>query len=77
MNGELDNLYSKQYLDKLKLKYNDRLINLKNKLEFLDSKEESLSSDLHRYKKLEKNVDDLFKKEIEYYKISDDSLTDI
>lgn len=64
-------------MDAIKEKYNDRLINLKNKLEMLNVKEENLSTDLHRYKKLEKNVDDLFKKEIDYYKISEDSLTDI
>jgi hypothetical protein len=61
----------------MKNKYSDRLMSLKNKLEMLNQKEESITIDLHRYKKLEKNVDDLFKKEIDYYKISEDSLTDI
>ena len=64
-------------MDRMKNKYSDRLMSLKNKLEMLNQKEESITIDLHRYKKLEKNVDDLFKKEIDYYKISEDSLTDI
>jgi hypothetical protein len=73
----LDSLYSKQTLDKIKAKYSDRLSNLKNRLENLNGKEEVLSTDLHRYKKYEKNVDELFKEEIEKYKIVDDSLDNI
>ena len=64
-------------MEAIKAKYSDRLINLKNKLENLNSKEDSLSSDLHHYKKLEKNVDDLFKEEIDYYRILEDSLDPI
>jgi hypothetical protein len=77
VNKELDCLYSKQTLDKIKAKYSDRLSILKNKLENLNGKEEALSSDLHRYKKYEKNVDELFKEEIDKYKIIDDSLDPI
>ena len=73
-NKELDCLYTKKTLDAIKMKYNDRLVNLKIKMENLNFKEESLSSDLHRYQNLEKNVDDLFKDEIEKYKLVDDSL---
>ncbi len=73
----MDSLYSKQTLDKIKAKYSDRLSNLKNRLENLNGKEEVLSTDLHRYKKYEKNVDELFKEEIEKYKIVDDSLDNI
>lgn len=77
MSKELDSLYSKQTLDKIKAKYSDRLSNLKNRLENLNGKEEVLSTDLHRYKKYEKNVDELFKEEIEKYKIVDDSMDNI
>lgn len=73
----MDEQYSKESLDELKTKYNDSLINIKNKLELLNSKEEALITDLHRFKKIEKNVEELFKKEINFYKISEDSLTDI
>ena len=73
----MNNYYSKDTLEDIKNKYNDKLSNLKNRLEVLNSKEDSIGADLHRYKKLEKNVDELFKEEIGEYKISEDSLADI
>lgn len=75
--GELDNLYSKENLDAIKTKYYDRLVTMKAKLEKLNSKEESIATNLNRYTKYEKNIEDLFKKEIEKHKISEDSLADI
>lgn len=72
--NEMNNLFPKNFLDSMKLKYGDRLMNMKTKIENLNSKEDLLLSDLHNYKKIEKNVDELFKEEKEQYKITDDSL---
>jgi hypothetical protein len=47
------------------------LINLKNKLEVLNIKEESVNSELQKFSKFDKNVDELFKEEIDKYKIED------
>jgi hypothetical protein len=47
---------------------------MKNKLEKLNQKEEAINTELHRYKNLEKNFDDIFKKEVNEYNISEDSL---
>ena len=46
-------------------------------MEHLSSKEEAINTDLHRYTKYEKNVEELFKEEIDKYKIIDDSLDPI
>ncbi len=64
-------------MEKIKSKYGDRLMDMKNKLENLNKKEEAIIGDLHRYKKIEKNVTDLFKEEKEQYKITEDSLGEV
>ena len=61
-------------MDSIKSKYNNRLINLKNKLEILNNKEESVTGEINKHKQLEKSIDELLKEEIEYSKISEDSL---
>lgn len=52
------------------------MINLKNKLEVLNVKEEAVNSELQKFPKFDKNVDELFKEEIEKYKI-EDSINDL
>jgi hypothetical protein len=50
---------------------------MKLKLDKLRIKEEQINNEIQKnYKHIEKNVDVLFKKEIDEFKISEDSLTD-
>jgi hypothetical protein len=60
-------------LDRIKVRNVDKLSQIKLKLSNLTEKEEHIGSELHRYKKYDRTVDDLFKKEIDKYKIQDDS----
>ncbi len=68
----MSNFFDKGKLEIIRKQYSERLIDLKNKMEKISNKEENLSSELHRYKHFEKNVDEIFKEEIDYYKISED-----
>lgn len=47
---------------------------MKNSYEKLNFKEDALANDVYKYKTFEKPVNELFKDEIEKYKISEDSL---
>ena len=68
-NGELSELFPNSDLDELKQKYYDRLVNLKAKLEKCNSAEESIVTELHRFKSYEKSCEEAFKTEIEKYKV--------
>jgi hypothetical protein len=72
VNQELSSIFDKGKLEVIRKKYSEKLIDLKNKMQKINTKEENLSSELHNYKHLEINVDELFKEEIDYYKISED-----
>ena len=68
-NGELSELFPNSDLDELKQKYYDRLVNLKAKLEKCNSAEETIVTELHRFKSYEKSCEEAFKSEIEKYKL--------
>jgi ABC-type oligopeptide transport system ATPase subunit len=73
----LDSLYTQDYLEHNKDKYTTKLSQMKLKLDKLRIKEEQINNEIQKnYKHIEKNVDVLFKKEIDEFKISEDSLTD-
>jgi hypothetical protein len=60
---------------KLKERYYNKLSGLKTKLEKLNQKEEKVELELTtKFKHFDKTVDELFKQEIEQYKINEDSI---
>jgi hypothetical protein len=58
----------------VKEKYYTKLSALKTKLEKLNQMEEKVEIDLLKFSKFEKTVDELFKGDIERYKLSEDSI---
>jgi hypothetical protein len=53
----------------------EKLELMRNRFEKLNFREDALSNDIYKFKHFEKSVGDLFKEEIDKYKISEDSLT--
>ena len=53
----------------------EKLEHMRNRFEKLNFREDTLSNDIYKFNHFEKSVGDLFKEEIDKYKISDDSLT--
>ena len=51
-----------------------KLYNLKKKLEEISNKEENINSELHRFKEYEMGYEEMFKKEINQYKINPNNL---
>lgn len=73
--NEVSNIYTKKYIDNIKDKYLEKLEHMKNRFEKLNFREDALSNDMYKFKPFEKSVNDLFKDEIDKYKISEDSLS--
>lgn len=63
-------------MDIIKNRYINILSYTKLKMIDLNAEDEVLVSELHRFKKYEKNVEELFKSEMEKYKITEDSMTE-
>jgi len=57
----------------MKERYLEKLEYLRNKFESMGRKEDSLNNEMFKFKPMEKNINELFKEEIEKYKITDDS----
>ena len=57
----------------MKGRYLEKLEYLRNKFESMGRKEDSLNNEMFKFKPMEKNINELFKEEIEKYKITDDS----
>jgi hypothetical protein len=66
--------FDEKFMSKLKERYYIKLNDLKGKMDKLNKKEEQLEGDLFKFKHFEKPVDELFKQEIEQYKINEDSI---
>jgi hypothetical protein len=73
---EIDKIFTEKDIDGIKTNFISKLSYLKENLIKFNHKEDQLITDMDKVKKFDKNIDDLFKKEIEEYKISDDSGTD-
>lgn len=73
--AEVSGVYNKKYIDDIKDKYLEKLEHMRNRFEKLNFREDALSNDMYKYKHFDKGISDLFKEEIDKYKISEDSLS--
>lgn len=60
----------------MKERYLEKLEYLRNKFDTMGRKENDLNNDIYKYKPFEKNINELFKDEIEKYNITDESLNE-
>lgn len=60
----------------MKERYLEKLEFLRNKFETLGRNEEALNNEMYKFKSLEKNLNELFKEDIEKYKITEDSFNE-
>jgi hypothetical protein len=54
----------------------EKLEYLRNKFESIGRKEDILNNEMYKFKPMEKNLNELFKEEIERYKINDESFNE-
>jgi len=73
--SEVSGVYNKKFIDDIRDKYVEKLEHMRNRFEKLNFREDTLANDMYKFKHYEKSVGDLFKEEIDKYKISEDSLT--
>lgn len=70
--SDVSGIYNKKYIDDMKERYLEKLEYLRNKFETMGRSENSLNNEMYKYKPFEKNVNELFKEEIDKYQISED-----
>ena len=73
---EIEKILSQDDIDKMKINFITKLTYLRENLIKFNQKEDQLITDMDKVKKFEKNIDDIFKKEIEEFKITDESEND-
>ena len=70
---ETDKVFTDKDINDIKSNFITKLTYLRENLIKFNHKEDELITDMDKVKKFDKNIDDLFKKEIEEFKITDES----
>lgn len=63
--GELADIFNENNLEEMKERYQDKLLDVKAKMEKFQNMEDNITTELHRYKENEKSCEETFKSEIE------------
>lgn len=71
--GEMNTIFSLENLEEMKAHYQEKLSNAKTKLEQFGLQEENIAEELNRYQGYEKSCEEVFKKDLEYYKQQEES----